>query len=90
MLQLHSSLNSLVSQSTELPNIILMGNFNLCIVCSDSICQLSSLGPTYGTELNSLFLDVINYYNDIGLEQIVTFPTRNNHALSLVFSTLLI
>ena len=84
ILQLQTSLNSLISRSTEFPNIILMGDFNFPnIAWSDGSGQLN-LCPTYGTELNSLFLDVIN---DVGLEQFVTSSTRNNHVLDLVFST---
>ena len=40
--------------------------------------------PTYGTKLNNLFVDIIN---DAGLEQFVTFPTRQENVLDLVFST---
>ena len=82
ILQLQTSLNSLISRSTEFPNIILMGDFNFpSIVWSDGSGQLNAC-PTYGTELNTLFLDVIN---DVGFEQLVTSPTRNNHVLDLVF-----
>ena len=53
-----------------------MNDFNFpSIVCSDGSGQLNSC-PTYGTELNSLFLDVID---DVGFEQLVTSPTRNDH-----------
>ena len=45
--------------------------------------QLNSY-PTYSTELNSLFLDVID---NVGFEQLVTSPTQNDHMLNLVFST---
>ena len=46
-----------------------MGDFNFpCIVWSDGSGQLNPC-PAYGTELNSLFLDVIN---DAGFEKLVT------------------
>ena len=51
-----------------------MGDFNLpSIVWSDGSGQLNP-GPTYGTELNGLFSDVIN---DIGLEQSVAQRRTN-------------
>ena len=40
--------------------------------------------PTYGSELNNLFLDIAN---DVGLELFVTSPTRRESILDLVFST---
>ena len=59
-----------------------MGDFNFpSIVWSDGSGQLNPC-PAYSTELNSLFLDVIN---DAGFEQLVTSPTRNDHVLDLVF-----
>ena len=54
------------------------------LVLENGIVHNSNACPTYGTELNTLFLDVIN---DVGFEQLVTSPTRNNHVLDLVFST---
>ena len=41
--------------------------------------------PTYGSELNNLFLDIVN---DVGLEQFVTPPTRRESILDLVFSNI--
>ena len=84
ILQLQSSLNNLISRSTEFPTIILMGDFNFpSIDWSDGSGQLKPC-PTYGLELNNLFLDVIN---DIGFEQYVASPTRKDNILDLVFST---
>jgi len=57
--------------------------FLVAIVWSDGSGRLNPC-PTYGTELNSLFLDIIN---DIGFEQFVTSPTQNSHVLDLVLST---
>ena len=84
ILYLQTSLNSLINQTNELPNIILTGDFNFpSINWCDGSGQLS-LYPTYGSELNNLFLDVVN---DVGLEQFVTSPTRWESILDLVFST---
>ena len=38
--------------------------------------------PTYGHEINQLFLDTVN---EFGLEQLITQPTRVNNILDLVF-----
>ena len=40
--------------------------------------------PTYGYNLNEVFIDVINNHN---LEQFVNSPTRQNHILDLVFAS---
>ena len=40
--------------------------------------------PTYGREVNSMFLDAVN---DFGLEQQVYEYTRGNHILGLVFAS---
>ena len=64
ILYLQTSLNSLINQANELPNIILTGDFNFpSISWCDGSGQLS-LYPTYGSELNNLFLDVVN---DVGI-----------------------
>jgi len=84
ILQLQLSLNTLTRRFTDLPNIIVMGDFNLPgINWLDGYGQLGP-HPSYGVELNNLFLDVIN---DIGLNQFVNTPTRNNNVLDLVLST---
>ena len=64
ILQLGLSLNTLTRRFTELPNIIVMGDFNLPgINWLDGSGQVIS-NPSYGVELNNVFLDQIN---DIGL-----------------------
>jgi len=40
--------------------------------------------PAYGSELNSLFLDIVD---DSSLEQFVIDPTRNENILDLVFTS---
>ena len=84
LIQLQESLSSLLDTSTLLPNIILAGDFNFPdIHWIDGGGQLQP-NPAYGHEINSLFLDIINDYS---LEQFVTFPTRGNNILDLVFSS---
>ena len=61
-----------------------MGDINLPgINWLDGSGQVIS-NPSYGVELNNVFLDQIN---DIGLNQFVNTPTRNNNILDLVLST---
>ena len=58
-----------------------MGDFNFpSVVWSDGQGLLNP-NPTYGCELNNVFLETIN---DGGLEQYVTKPTRQNDILDLV------
>ena len=58
---------------TELPNIIVMGDFKLpSINWLDGNGQLTS-NSSFGIELNNLFLDQIN---DIGFDQFVSTLTR--------------
>ena len=85
MLYLQTSLNSITNQTNELSNIILTGDFNFPSIswCNGS-GQLSLYPPTYGSELNNLFLDVVN---DVGLEQFAPSPTRRESILDLVFYT---
>jgi len=81
LMQLILSINRITQRSADLPNIILTGDFNLpSIEWLDGSGQLNS-NPTYGVELNNLFL------NDTGLEQFVTTPTRNDNILDLVLPT---
>ena len=68
----------------QLPSIVLVGNFNFPnLLCEGGIGSVDS-NPTYGPEVNHLFIETIN---DYGLEQLVTQPTRENHILDLVLST---
>ena len=65
-------------------NIILAGDFNFpSIEWSNGIGHVKP-GPTYGAEVNNLFVDVIN---DFSLEQQVFEPTRNENVLNLVLTT---
>ena len=64
--------------------IILARDFNLpSIIWKGGIGQ-TELNPTYGREVNSMFLDAVN---DFGLEQQVYKYTRGNHILDLVFAS---
>ena len=65
-------------------NIIIAGDFNFpSIVWDDGIGYVEP-NPTYGREINSLFLDIIN---EFGLEQQVNEYTRGNHILDIVLSS---
>ncbi|XP_065903849.1 uncharacterized protein [Dysidea avara] len=60
-----------------------MGDFNFpSVVWSDGYGLLNP-NPTYGSELNNVFLETMN---DASLEQYVTEPTRQNNILDLVLS----
>ena len=68
-----------MNQSKTLPNILLIGDFNFPgITWNSGYGQIST--PTYGSRLNSLFLEIIN---DVGLEQFVHQATRQNNILDL-------
>jgi len=83
ILELQTSLNKIVSQTSNSFDIILLGDFNFpSIIWSDGQGQVCS-NPNYGIELNNLFLDLVN---DIGLEQFVDSPTRQGKTLDLVLS----
>ena len=61
-------------QMVPCPGILLCGDFNLpSIMWLDG--GIINLCPTYGHEINQLFLDTVNEY---GLEQLITQPTRGN------------
>lgn len=65
-------------------NVIIAGDFNFpSIVWEDGI-GYTEANPTYGTEINSIFLDIIN---EFGLEQQVSEHTRGNHTLDIVLSS---
>ena len=81
--QLHLSITNLLNQSITPLYILLMGDFNFPgITWSDGYGRVTT--PTYGSSLNSLFLDIIN---DVSLEQYVHLPTRQGSILNLVFSS---
>ena len=83
ILQLQCSLNKLAERSPHMPTILLLGDFNFpSIVWSDGHGQPGP-SPSYGNELNNLFLETIN---DAGLEQFVISPTRQSNILDLVLS----
>ena len=81
--QLSDSLNKLVRQN-PCCNIILAGDFNLPSIKWDDGQGTISPNPTYGRDLNDVFIDIVNNYN---LEQFVYLPSRQNHTLDLVFAS---
>ena len=84
ILQLKASLNKLTHNQTKFLNIILMGDFNLPGISWTNVGGQIVSVPTYGLEVNSTFLDLVN---DHGFEQFVSSPTRQSNTLDLVFST---
>ena len=64
---------------------MLTGDFNLPnITWSETGGELAS-NPTYGFLLNNTFLNIMN---DFSLEQLVLSPTRENHILDLVLTSI--
>ena len=81
--ELNESLDKLARKHQNC-NFILAGDFNLpSIKWSDGHGTILP-NPTYGHNLNEVFIDIINNHN---LEQFVNSPTRQNHALDLVFAS---
>ena len=78
-LYLNESLLRLYNRNSS-PNLILAGNFNL----PDIEWQDGHGYPLTMSEINSLFLDMVNEY---GLEQCIQEPTRQDHILDLVFAS---
>ena len=67
-------------------NIIIAGDFNIpSIVWNDGVGSIEP-NPTYGREINSLFLDIM-IINEFGLEQQVSGYTRGNYILDIVWSS---
>ena len=60
------------------------GDFNLLdVTWSETGGRLIS-NPTYGSVLNSTFLNILD---DFSLEQLVLSPTRGNHILDLILTS---
>ena len=73
-----------IHECSNSPAILLAGDLNLPdLKFEDGICYTSH-NPTYGYEINSFFVAMMN---DYGFEQFVTQPTREDHLLDLVLST---
>ena len=84
ILSLKEALQHISRTKGNQSNIILAGDFNFpSIEWSDGIGHVKP-GPTYGAEVNNLFVDVIN---DFSLEQQILEPTRNDNVLDLVLTT---
>ena len=79
--ELRDSLNKL---SDHNPGIIIVEDFNLPAIQWEEGMGCIQSSPTYGNDVNYLFIETIN---DSGLEQLVTEPTRNNHILDLVLTS---
>ena len=61
----------------------MMGDFNLPSITWTDIGAKVVSPPTYGSEVNNTFVDMVN---DFGFEQFVDSPTRQGNTLDLVFS----
>ena len=79
--ELRDSLNKL---SDHNPGIIIAGDYNLLAIQWEEGKGCIQSSPTYGNDVNYLFIETIN---DSGLKQLVTEPTRNNHILNLVLTS---
>lgn len=67
--------------SVNFPCLIVGGDFNFPnISWQDGYANINS-SPTYGTDINQIFVDTIN---DYGLEQLISEPTRGNNILDLL------
>ena len=84
ILELNESLNKLFEKHRGPSNIILAGDFNLPSIMWIDGCGTLNTDPTYGFEINSLFLDLINNF---GLEQLIQNPTRGSNILDLLLTT---
>ena len=72
------------NESSQTPQILLAGDFNLpSISWIDGTGQISP-NPTYGTDVNQSLLESVN---EFGLDQLVTEPTRGENILDLIFSS---
>jgi len=70
--------------SSSPPNIVIAGDFNLpSINWSDNGATILP-SPSYGRELNSLCLELMD---DCSLEQLVYQPTRQENILDIVLTT---
>ena len=65
-------------------DIIVAGNFNFPSIEWNDDQGTILPNPTYGHNLNEVFLNTINNHN---LEQFVNLPTGQSHALNLVFTS---
>ena len=74
----------LLNRESSFPVVLVAGDFNLPDIVWVDGSGVAKPNPTYGCELNNLFLDKIN---DNNLEQFAYKPTRNKNILDLVFSS---
>ena len=72
------------NDSSQTPQILLAGDFNLpSISWIDGTGQINP-NPTYSTDVNWSLLESIN---EFGLDQLVTEPTHGENILDLIFSS---
>ena len=83
-MQLNKSFTKLFKREAAYPIVSLAGDFNFPDVAWSDGHSLVKPNPSYGYEINDLFLDFINDYN---LEQLIHKPTRDKNVLYLVFSS---
>ena len=81
---LRESLESLHSQESGSPVVLLGDDFNLPDISWNEGYGSVNANPAYGLETNNSLLDIVNDYH---LEQFVHECTRGNHILDLLFCT---
>ena len=60
IIQLNESLSKLLNGESSFPMVLVAGDFNLPDIVWMDGCDFAKPNPTYGCELNNLFLDIIN------------------------------
>ena len=82
IISLQNCLSQLYSEDSEnSPCLLVGGDFNFPnISWQDGYANIDP-SPTYGTDINQIFVDTIN---DHGLEQLISAPTRGNNILDLL------
>ena len=70
-----------LKQQHKKATFILSGDFNIPDICWSTN---TIIGNQYAQKVNQLYLDLSH---DLGLEQIVDFPTRHDKTLDLIFSS---
>ena len=79
---LAADLENLTSSGSQLPIIILGGDFNLPSI--DWTSESIGPSPRYGKKVNEKMMEI--YYNN-SLHQLVDFPTHGENILDLLFTT---
>ena len=84
IVQLNKFFTKLFKREASYPIVLPAGDFNFSDVVWSDGHSLVKPNPSYGHEINDLFLDFINDYN---LEQLIHKPTRGKNILYLVSSS---